>query len=185
LLLAGEGHLEGMPDDGQLTVFDTLLLPLRLPGRVVGNIQTLTTAVVALQSDATRHLSSVDESAGMLVAGLRDLAAAVGRIETRVDTLEQDRMDALLGGVAALQAAIDRIEVRVADLESLEATITERVDSLHEDLNARMLEVRAEVSRMRPPMDEMARDVAKIDELLPDPSDGPLTRLKDTLTSSR
>jgi hypothetical protein len=30
----------------------------------------------------------------------------------------------------------------------------------------------------------MATDVAKIDELLPDPKDGPLTRLKDTLTSS-
>lgn len=174
-----------MPDDDQLTALDTLLLPLRLPGRVVGNIQTLTTAVVALQTDATRHLGSVDESAAMLVAGLRDLGAAIGRIEARVDTLEQERMDALLEGVGTLQASIDRIEVRVADLESLEETITERVDALHEDLNARMLEVQAEVRRMRPPMDEMARDVAKIDDLLPDPSDGPLTRLKDTLTSSR
>jgi len=30
----------------------------------------------------------------------------------------------------------------------------------------------------------MARDVAKVDGLLPDPNDGPLARLKDTLTSS-
>ena len=172
-------------DDEQLNVFDTLMMPLRLPGRVVGNLQTLTTAVVALQSDATRQLGSVAENAGILVDGLRDLTAAIGRIERRVDKLEEERMDALLEGVATLQATIDRIEVRVADLESLEETVTERVDVLREDLNSRMLDVQAEVRKMRPPMDAMARDVAKIDDLLPDPSDGPLTRLKDTLTSSR
>ena len=174
-----------MPTGDQLNVFETLLMPLRLPGRVVGNIQTLTNAVVTLQSDAKEHLSSVDERAGTLIDGLDDLREAIGRIEGRVNSLEEERMGALLEALGTLQASIERIEERVTELESLEETITERVDGLREDLNTRMLGVQAEVRRMRPPMDEMARDVAKIDDLLPDPSDGPLTRLKDTLTPSR
>ncbi len=171
-----------VPDDEQVNVFETLLMPLRLPGRVVGNIQMLTDAVVALQSDAKEHLGSVDERAGILVEGMGELGDAIGRIEARVNRLEEERMEAFLEAVGSLQASIDRIETQVEELESLEATLTSRIDGLREDLNERMLEVQAEVRNMRPPMDEMARDVAKIDELLPDPKDGPLTRLKDTLT---
>lgn len=170
-------------DDSSLNVMDTLLLPLRLPGRVVADIQTLTNAVVSLQSDAQQHLSSVDDRAGQLIDGLDDLRAAIARIEARVNTLEEDRMDAFLQATTLLQATIDRIDDRVALLESLEATLTERIDGLREDLNDRMIAVKAEVEAIHPPMEEMARDVAKIDQLLPDPKDGPLTRLKDTLTS--
>jgi chromosome segregation ATPase len=176
--------MDGSRRDEQVNVFETLLMPLRLPGRVVGNIQTLTEAVTTMQGDAKDHLASVDENSGILVEGLTALGEAVARIERKVDSLEEERMEAFLEATAALQASVDRIEVRVADLESLEATITKRVDGLREDLNTRMLEVQAEVRRIRPPMDEMARDVAKIDSLLPDPKDGPLTRLKDTLSSS-
>jgi archaellum component FlaC len=124
-------------DTAPPNVFDTLLMPLRLPARVASDIETL-----------TRH-------AGTLVSGLREL-----------------------------QETVDRIEVRVADLESMEETITERLDGLRTDLNVRMRAVENEVKSMRPPMDSMAEDVGKIDGLLPDPSDGPLTRLKDTFTSS-
>ncbi len=130
-----------MPDDpagdAPLNVFDALLTPLRLPGRVASDIETL-----------ARH-------AGTLVNGLSEL-----------------------------QVSVERIEGRIVELESLEETLTVRLDGLRADLNERMLAVENEVRGMRPPMDSMARDVEKIDELLPDPSDGPLTRLKDTLTSS-
>ncbi|MGH2839650.1 MAG: hypothetical protein ACRDKY_02350 [Solirubrobacteraceae bacterium] len=142
-------------DDASLNVFDTLLMPLRLPGRVVSDIETLAGAVVALQSDAKKHLSSVDDSAGTLVEGLQEL-----------------------------QGSIDRIEGRVVELQSLEETLTSRLDGLRTDLNQRMLAVENEVKAMRPSMEQMASDVSKIDDLLPDPSDGPLSRLKDTLTSS-
>lgn len=170
--------------DNPLNVMDTLLMPLRLPGRVVSDIETLTRAVVALQSDAKKHLSSVDERAGQLIEGLRTLYAAVGRIETKVNTIEEERLAAFLEATDTLQASVDRIEQRVVRLGGLEATITDQIGALRHDLNERMSAVKAEVQAIRPPLAEMAGDVAKIDELLPDPKDGPLTRLKDTLSSS-
>ncbi len=176
-----------MPDersDSPLNVVDTLLMPLRLPGRVVSDIETLTKAVVALQSDAKEHLSSVDERAGQLIDGLHELHEAVARIELKVNTIEEERLEAFLEATDRLQASIDRIDQRVVKIDTLETTITEQVEGLRHDLNERMTAVKAEVEAMRPPLDEMANDVAKIDELLPDPKDGPLTRLKDTLTSA-
>ena len=67
---------------------------------------------------------------------------------------------------------------------SLEATIEERMDGVREDLNTRLLAVEGEVRGIRPPIAQMARDVQRIVALLPDPSDGPLARLRDTLTPS-
>lgn len=119
------------------SIFDTLLTPLRLPGRVVSDVETL----------ASR--------AGELVDGVR----------------------ALLG-------AVDRIESRIVALESLEGTITTRLDGLRSDLNERMGTVEHEVRSMRPPMDQIACDVQKLEGLLPNANDGPLTRLKDTLSST-
>ncbi len=170
--------------DNPLNVFDTLMLPLRLPGRVVSDIETLTRAVVALQSDAKKHLSSVDERAGKLIEGLGGLHEAVARIEDKVNTLEEVRMEAFLVATDKLQTTIDRMDGRVAQLESMEATVTTQIDGLRADLNDRMTAVKGEVHAMRPPLEAMAGDVAKLDELLPDPKDGPLTRLKDTLSST-
>jgi chaperonin cofactor prefoldin len=170
--------------DAGPNVFDTLLMPLRLPGRVVSDIGVLADAVVTLQSDAKHHLSSVDDQAGQLVAGLSTLQGSIDHIEGKVDRLEAERMDAFLVAVGGLQASIDRIELNVEKLESLEKAITVRIDGLRGDLNTRMIAVEHTVAAMSSPMQEMADDVAKIDELLPDPKDGPLTRLKDTLTSS-
>ena len=123
-------------DEAPLNIFDTLLSPLRMPGRVVSNIETLAGAVVALQSETNKQLSSVD----------------------------------------------DGIRVLVEKLDSLEEAITTRLDGLRSDVNERMGAVEKEVSAMRPAMDQMAHDVQKIDGLLPNASDGPLTRLKDTLS---
>jgi len=170
--------------DSPLNVVDTLLMPLRLPGRVVSDIETLTKAVVALQSDAKKHLSSVDDRAGRLIEALNTLHEAVGRIETKVNTIEEVRLEAFLDATDTLQASVDRIEQRVMHLDSLEATITDQIGGLRKNLNERMTAVKAEVEAIRPPLVGMADDVAKIDDLLPDPKDGPLTRLKDTLSSS-
>lgn len=170
-------------DDAPLSVVDTLLMPLRLPGRVVSDIETLTDAVVTMQSDAKQHLGSVDERAGELVEGLRNLQQSIDRIEGMVKKLERQRMEAFLKAIGKLQGSIDRIEGRVEDLATLEETLTGRMDGLRADLNERMVAVEHEVRSMRPPMDRMAQDVTKIEELLPEPQDGPLTRLKDTLTS--
>jgi chromosome segregation ATPase len=170
--------------DSPLNVVDTLLMPLRLPGRVVSDIETLTKAVVTLQSDAKEHLSSVDDRAGQLIDGLHTLHKAVARIELKVNTLEEERMEAFLDATDRLQESVDRIEERVVHLDRLEATITDQIGALRHDLNERMTAVKAEVEAIRPPLADMADDVAKIDDLLPDPKDGPLTRLKDTPTSA-
>jgi hypothetical protein len=136
-------------------VLDTLLMPLRLPGRVVGDIESLSRALLSLQRSAEVHLASVDKRAGELVKGL-----------------------------AALGTSVERIEGKVDGLMTLEATIEQRMDGVREDLNTRMLAVEAEVRGIRPAIEQMARDVQRIDQLLPDPSDGPFARLKDTLTPS-
>ncbi|MDX6690778.1 MAG: hypothetical protein QOG15_2235 [Solirubrobacteraceae bacterium] len=152
--------------DESLNVFDTLLMPLRLPGRVVADIELLT------------------RRAGTLIEGLGVLQDSIDRIESRVDRLEKQRMDAFLKAVGKLQGSMSHIEERVDVLTTMEETITDRLDGVRHDLNERMLSVQQEVKAMRSPMDQMAGDVAKIDDLLPNPNDGPLTRLKDTLTSS-
>ena len=172
------------PDEQETPgVFDTLLMPLRLPGRVVSDIETLTQAVVALQRTAEDHLAAVDKNAGRLVEGVSDLHGTVDEIKGTVNTLEQERMPAFLAATAKLQESIDRIEGRVETLSTLENTIEEMMAGLREDLNARMLAVEHEVRSMQAPMQKMATEVENIGGLLPDPSDGPLTRLKDTLSS--
>jgi hypothetical protein len=136
-------------------ILDALLAPVRLPGRVAGDIERVSRALLSLQDAAEIHLASVDRRAGELV-----------------------------GGLAGLQASIDRLEVKVEGLMGLEATIEQRMDGLREDLNTRMLAVEAEVRGIRPAIEQTARDVQSIGQLLPDPGDGPFARLKDTLTSS-
>lgn len=132
-----------------------LLTPLRLPGRMVTDIETLSRGVLSLQKTTQRHLPSIDDRAGELVKQL--------------DTL---------------QASVNRLEVQIDQLMGLESTIEERMEDLRGDLNKRMGAVEHEVRAMRPPMDQMANDVQKVVKLLPDPNDGPLTRLKDTLSPS-
>ncbi len=136
-------------------LLDTLLLPLRLPGRVVADIESVSRSLLSLQGSAENHLASVDERAGHLVAGLAELQTSLKRVERQIDSLM-----------------------------SLEATVEERMDGLREDLNTRMLAVEAEVRGIRPPIEQMGRDVQSIGKLLPDPTDGPLARLRDTLSSS-
>ena len=169
-------------DDGHeagLNVFDTLLMPLRLPGRVVADIGVLAEAVVALQSDAKQHLSSVDERAGVLVDGLHTLQASIERIDAKVEKLEEERMDAFLDAVGMLQASISRIEANVEKLESLEESLTLRIDGLRTDLNTRMIAVERTVGAMTPPMRrdgrgrrEDRRSAARSQGRAADPSQG-------------
>jgi chromosome segregation ATPase len=142
-------------DDRGSGILDTLLMPLRLPGRVVGDIESLSRALLSLQRSAEVHLASVDKRSGELVEALDGMRASVDRIEDKID-----------------------------GLMTLEATIEERMDVLREDLNTRMLAVEAEVRGIRPPIEQMSRDVQNIVKLLPNPGDGPFARLRDTLTSS-
>lgn len=181
--MASDRDTDDADDAASPGVFDTLLMPLRLPGRVVSDIETLTQAVVALQENAAERLGSVDEHSGELVTAVKKLHGSVDEIKGKVDTLEGEHMPAFLEATGKLQESIDRIEGRVETVETLENTIEEMMAGLREDLNTRMLAVEHEVRSMKGPMEAMAKDVAKIDGLLPDPSDGPLTRLKDTLTS--
>jgi hypothetical protein len=62
--------------------------------------------------------------------------------------------------------------------------MTEQTNAIREDLRARMLAVEEEVGGMRDPMERISRDLATVVKLLPNPSDGPIARLRDTFTSS-
>jgi chromosome segregation ATPase len=126
----------------------SLLAPLRAPQRVAGNIETIASALLALQRDAHERLASLDEQVGTLLAPL-----------TRLDR-------------------------KVDELRKLERAVTEQTDTIRDDMNARLASVENEVRAMRAPIEQMSRDLATVVKLLPNPSDGPLARLRDTLSSS-
>ncbi len=132
-----------------------LLAPLRAPQRVVGNIETIASALLGLQRDVQERLASVDER--------------LSSVDKRVGTL---------------LAPLNRLDRRVAELHTIERAMTEQTDAIRKEMNTRMLAVEEEVRGMRSPIEKMSRDLAAVVELLPEPSDGPLARLRDTLTSS-
>ena len=132
-----------------------LLAPLRLPQRVAADIEAMASAVLSLHDEARGRITSIDETA-----------------------------HALLDAVAGLRESVDRIDREVTELQRIEEAVTVRIDALHEDLNTRMRAVEEQVHRMQSPMSQMSRDLATAVRLLPDPGDGPFSRLKDSLTSS-
>jgi len=144
---------DGRGVDGPPNVLDALLAQLRLPQRIVAEIETIAAAVLSLSDTADERLKSIDDRAGALVEGLDGLGASLTQLESKVD-----------------------------ELAGLEETIEKRMEALREDLNTRMLSVEGELKEVKVPVTRMAQDVAEIKQLLPDPTDGPLTRLKDQLT---
>ncbi|MGI8629716.1 MAG: hypothetical protein ACR2LV_06075 [Solirubrobacteraceae bacterium] len=137
------------------SVLGTLLSPLRLPARVISDLETVARAVLSLQETAERHLASIDERVGTLV-----------------------------GSLGHVDRTVEEIDHKIEQLTGLQTAIETRLDAVREDLNKRMLAVQAEVHEMRPALAQMTQDVEKVIRLLPDPSDGPIARLKDTLSSS-
>jgi len=188
-----------------------LLSPLRAPQRVFGDIETIAVALLALQRDARDRLGSIDDRAAELIKGVAGLHEPVNRLDRNVESM-QSLEGTITASMEALQAPLDRLEGKVDDLQSLEGVITEKMDNLQapldgldvkvgrlhtleetitermnaidDDLNSRMLAVEQEVHAMRAPLEQISRDVQSVVKLLPDPNDGPLTRLKDTFTSS-
>ena len=134
-------------------VLDSLLAQLRLPQRIVAEIGTIAAAVVSLSDTADERLKSIDDRAGALVEGL-----------------------------GAMDTSLTQLESKVDELTGLEATIDKRMEALRDDLNTRMLSVERQLKKTKDPINQMAQDVAQIKQLLPDPADGPLARLKDQLT---
>jgi peptidoglycan hydrolase CwlO-like protein len=129
-------------------LIQALLAPLRTPQRVVSNIDTIASALLALKHETQERLTSVDEHVG------------------------------------ALLAPLSRLDRKVTELQKLERAVTEQTELIRDDINTRLLAVEAEVRAMRSPIEGMSHDLATVVKLLPNPSDGPLARLRDTFTSS-
>jgi len=165
------------------SLLGALLSPLRAPQRVFGDIETIAVALLALQRDARDRLGSIDDRAAELIKGVAGLHEPVNRLDRNVESM-QSLEGTITARMEALQAPLDRLDVKVGKLHTLEATITERMNAIDDDLNSRMLAVEQEVHAMRAPLEQISRDTQSVVKLLPDPSDGPLTRLKDTFTSS-
>ena len=139
--------------DGPPGVLDSLLAQLRLPQRIISEIGTIAAAVVSLSDTADERLKSIDDRAGALVEGL-----------------------------GARDTSLTQLESKVDELTGLEAMIDKRMEALRDDLNTRMLSIEGQLKKTKEPINQMAQDVAQIKQLLPDPADGPLARLKDQLT---
>jgi hypothetical protein len=125
-----------------------------------------------------------------LLAPLRTPQRVVDHIETIASALlslsrdAHDRLASIDDQLGALLPPVGRIDRNVHELEKLEVAVTEQTDALRDDLTARLLAVEAEVRAMRAPIEGMSRDLATVVKLLPNPSGGPLARLRDTLTAS-
>ena len=161
-------------------VLGVLLAPLRAPQRMVTDIETIASALVAVRD----RLASVDNSAGALVGSVGALQGPVEQMDRKITKLHKDLVKVITQHMSALQAPLDRVDRKVTELATLEQAITERMDTIDSDLDARMLAIEQEVRALHPPIDRMAADVTQVVALLPDPTDGPLARLKDTFSSA-
>jgi hypothetical protein len=125
-----------------------------------------------------------------LLAPLRAPQRIVSNIETIASallTLQRDTHEHLASvdeRVGALLVPLTALNRKVTELQKLERSVTEQTDAIRDDINTRLVAVEEEVRAMRPPIDQMSRDLATVVRLLPDPNDGPLARLRDTFTSS-
>ncbi|MCA1680117.1 MAG: hypothetical protein LC777_14780 [Actinobacteria bacterium] len=77
-------------------------------------------------------------------------------------------MQVIIQRMNALQAPLDRVDLKVTELATLEQTITERMDAIDNDLNARMRSVEQEIRALHPPINQVAADVANVMQLLPE-----------------
>ena len=125
-----------------------------------------------------------------LLAPVRAPQRILGSIETIASTLvvlsrdAHDRLASVDEQVGALLALLSRLDRNVLELAQLEEAVTAQMDVLREDINTRLLAVEEEVNSMRAPIEGMSRDLGIVVKLLPNPSGGPLARLRDTLTPS-
>jgi vacuolar-type H+-ATPase subunit I/STV1 len=125
-----------------------------------------------------------------LLAPLRAPQRIVSNIETIASallTLQRDTHEHLASvdeRVGALLVPLTALNRKVTELQKLERSVTEQTDAIRDDINTRLVAVEEEVRAMRPPIDQMSRDLATVVRLLPNPNDGPLARLRDTFTSS-
>jgi chromosome segregation ATPase len=141
----------------------------------------------------TDHPPDSGDAHGLLRALLAPLRApqrVAGNLEiiaSALLSLQHDAHEHLASideRVAALLAPLRRLDRRVTELEKLEQAVTEQTEAIRADINTRLVSVENEVRAMRAPIEQMSRDLADVVKLLPNPSDGPLARLRDTLTSS-
>jgi len=116
-----------------------------------------------------RVAGNIETIASVLIALQRDIQGRLASVDARVD---------------ALLATLKQLDERITELQTLEQAITEQTDAIRDDINTRLLAVEVEVQGMRGPIEGMSRDLATVVKLLPDPSDGPIARLRDTFTSS-
>jgi len=129
------------------------------------------------------------EAHGLMGALLAPLRAA-SNIETIASALlalkreTHERLTSVDEHVSALLAPLNRIDRNLTELQELEQAIQAHTDAIRDDINTRLLTLEAEVRAMRTPIEGMSRDLATVVKLLPNPSDGPLARLRDTLSSS-
>jgi len=105
-----------------------------------------------------------------VLGGLGDVA---GTIDRRAAQLQQ--------AVVALQAPLESIDGKVTVLED---SLSERLDAVRVDLGNRMGELEERLVAMHPQLERIAGDLEDTAKLLPDPTSGPMARLRDTFTSS-
>jgi len=173
-----------------LGLLETLLSPLRAPERVVRDIEQIAASLLSVEGVIQQHLTSVDGRAGGLLGAvgtlqdtLETLRSPMNRIDRKVTQLTKLEQ-VIKASIEELQNPLDRIDRKMTELGKLEQSVTERMDAINRDLNERMLAVEQEVRTMRAPIQQMAGDLSKVQGLLPEPTDGPLTRLKDTFTTN-
>lgn len=115
-----------------------------------------------------------------VVENLETIASVLLSLESNT----HERLVSVDERLGALLAPLNRLDRKVAAVQQLEQAVTDQTEAIREDINTRLLAVEEEVRAMRVPIEGMSRDLATVVKLLPNPSDGPFARLRDTLSSS-
>ncbi len=168
---------ERTTNDAGASLLSGLLAPLRVPERV---LEALADAAGALR-EVRSELSAMREQTeplGELVPLTKELKALV---EPMPPTVER------------ISAQADPLEELLPALVRLEEAVVGRLDGAHETmkaieqdearLNDQVATLCREIGNLKDTISELKGNVERITERLPDPSHGPLDKVRDVLSS--
>lgn len=153
-----------------------LLAPLRLPERALDALAGAAADLSAIRSELsemrtqTEALAELPELTRELRSLIEPMPPTVGRISAQAEPLEE------------MLPALDRLEQSV--VKRLEAT-QETMKVIERDearLNEQVETLCGEIGDLKRTINGLKDDVEKITERLPDPTHGPLDKVRDVLT---
>ena len=163
-------------NDAGAGILSGLLAPLRMPERALEAIADAAGAIREVRSELTA-MREQTEPLGELVPLTKDLKALVEPMPPTVERIsaQAEPLEEMLPALERLeQAVVGRLEAAQETMKAIErdeARLNEQVERLCREIG----ELKGTISGLKD-------DVERITERLPDPSHGPLDKVRDVLS---